>query len=112
VACDTRYSVCLMRIVYVVGAQPTFVKMAPVISELRRRIPSGHHTLIHTGQHYDRLMSDIFLKKPGAQTPDHMLGVGSANHAVQTERVIERASITTHRRGMRVHADRTITAHR
>ena len=87
---DKRYSACLMRIVYVVGARPNFVKMAPVISELRRRIPGGRHTLIHTGQHYDRLMSDIFLEELGVQKPDHMLGVGSASHAIQTARVMER----------------------
>src|SRR5437879_9020770 len=79
-----------MKIAYVVGARPNFVKMAPVISELRRRLPDGHHTLIHTGQHYDRLMSDIFLKELGVPAPDYTLGVGSASHAVQTARVMER----------------------
>jgi UDP-N-acetylglucosamine 2-epimerase (non-hydrolysing) len=85
-----RYPSCPMRIAYVVGARPNFVKMAPVISELRRRVPEGSHTLIHTGQHYDRLMSDIFLEELGVPAPDHMLGVGSASHAVQTARVMER----------------------
>ena len=79
-----------MRVAYVVGARPNFVKMAPVISELRRRLPDGRHVLIHTGQHYDRLMSDIFLEELGVPPPDHMLGVGSASHAVQTARVMER----------------------
>jgi UDP-N-acetylglucosamine 2-epimerase (non-hydrolysing) len=79
-----------MRIAYVVGARPNFVKMAPVISELRRRMPEGRHALIHTGQHYDRLMSEIFLEELGVPAPDHMLGVGSASHAVQTARVMER----------------------
>jgi UDP-N-acetylglucosamine 2-epimerase (non-hydrolysing) len=55
-----------MRIAYVVGARPSFVKMAPVIADRsqigqRRRMPDGRHALIHTGQHYDRLMSDILL---------------------------------------------------
>ncbi len=86
----SRYSACAMRIAYVVGARPNFVKMAPVISELRRRMPDGRHALIHTGQHYDRLMSDIFLEELGVPAPDHMLGVGSASHAVQTARVMER----------------------
>jgi UDP-N-acetylglucosamine 2-epimerase (non-hydrolysing) len=79
-----------MRILYVVGARPNFVKMAPVIAELRRRMPDGRHVLVHTGQHYDRLMSDIFLEELGVPEPDHMLGVGSASHAVQTARVMER----------------------
>jgi UDP-N-acetylglucosamine 2-epimerase (non-hydrolysing) len=77
-------------IAYVIGARPNFVKMAPVIAELRRRMPDGRHVLIHTGQHYDRLMSEIFLEELGVPTPDHMLGVGSASHAVQTARVMER----------------------
>jgi UDP-N-acetylglucosamine 2-epimerase (non-hydrolysing) len=79
-----------MRIAYVVGARPNFIKMAPVISQLRDRLPDSHHALIHTGQHYDRLMSDIFLEELGVPAPDHMLGVGSASHAVQTARVMER----------------------
>ncbi|HWY17138.1 MAG TPA: UDP-N-acetylglucosamine 2-epimerase (non-hydrolyzing) [Solirubrobacteraceae bacterium] len=79
-----------MRIAYVVGARPNFVKMAPVISELRHRLPDARHTLIHTGQHYDRLMSDIFLEELDVRAPDHMLDVGSASHAVQTARVMER----------------------
>jgi UDP-N-acetylglucosamine 2-epimerase (non-hydrolysing) len=89
-ASTSRYPGCLMRIAYVVGARPNFVKMAPVISELRRRMPDGRHALIHTGQHYDRLMSEIFFEELGVPAPDHMLGVGSASHAVQTARVMER----------------------
>jgi UDP-N-acetylglucosamine 2-epimerase (non-hydrolysing) len=79
-----------MRIAYVVGARPNFVKMAPVISAMRQRLPSAHHALIHTGQHYDRVMSEIFLEELDVPAPDHMLGVGSASHAVQTARVMER----------------------
>ena len=79
-----------MNIAYVLGARPNFVKMAPVIAELRSRVPDDRHTIIHTGQHYDRLMSEIFLDQLGIPEPDHMLGVGSASHAVQTARVMER----------------------
>lgn len=79
-----------MRIAYVIGARPNFVKMAPVIAELRERMPDGEHVLIHTGQHYDRMMSEVFLEELGVPEPDHMLGVGSASHAVQTARVMER----------------------
>lgn len=78
------------RIVYVMGARPNFVKMAPVIAELRRRLPEGRHVLIHTGQHYDRSMSEVFLEELGVPEPDYMLDVGSASHAVQTARVMER----------------------
>jgi UDP-N-acetylglucosamine 2-epimerase (non-hydrolysing) len=64
--------------------------MAPVIAKLRERLPGADHVLIHTGQHYDRAMSDVFLQQLDVPVPDHMLGVGSASHAVQTARVMER----------------------
>jgi UDP-N-acetylglucosamine 2-epimerase (non-hydrolysing) len=79
-----------MRTLSVVGARPNFVKTAPVVSEIRRRIPEGRHVLLHTGQHYDRMMSDIFLEQLGVPEPDYMLNVGSGSHAVQTARVMER----------------------
>jgi UDP-N-acetylglucosamine 2-epimerase (non-hydrolysing) len=79
-----------MRTLSVVGARPNFVKTAPVIAQLRRRLPDDRHVLVHTGQHYDRMMSDIFLEELGVPEPDHMLGVGSGSHAVQTARVMER----------------------
>src|SRR3954452_3093784 len=79
-----------MKVLSVVGARPNFVKTAPVISELSRRHPEWDHALVHTGQHYDPMMSEIFLEELGVGEPDHMLGVGSASHAVQTARVLER----------------------
>lgn len=79
-----------MRIVYVVGTRPNFVKTAPVISALRERLPSGRHAIVHTGQHYDRLMSEVFLSELGVPAPDYMLEVGSGTHAVQTARTLER----------------------
>jgi UDP-N-acetylglucosamine 2-epimerase (non-hydrolysing) len=79
-----------MRIVYVVGTRPNFVKTAPVIAALRARIPQGRHAVVHTGQHYDRLMSEVFLEELGVPAPDHMLEVGSGSHAQQTARVMER----------------------
>ncbi len=75
---------------YVVGTRPNFVKTAPVIAELRRRFPDARHTLVHTGQHYDREMSDVFLEELDVPEPDYHLGVGSGTHAVQTARVMER----------------------
>jgi UDP-N-acetylglucosamine 2-epimerase (non-hydrolysing) len=79
-----------MRIVYVIGTRPNFVKTAPVIGALRARLPQGRHTIVHTGQHYDRLMSDVFLEELGVPPPDYMLEVGSGSHAQQTARVMER----------------------
>lgn len=75
---------------YVVGARPNFVKMAPVIVAMRREFPDSRHVLVDTGQHYDRLMSGIFREELGVPEPDHILGVGSGTHAVQTARVMER----------------------
>jgi UDP-N-acetylglucosamine 2-epimerase (non-hydrolysing) len=79
-----------MRIVYVVGTRPNFVKTAPVIAALRERLPEGRHAIVHTGQHYDRLMSEVFLEELGVPEPDYMLEVGSGTHAQQTARVMER----------------------
>jgi UDP-N-acetylglucosamine 2-epimerase (non-hydrolysing) len=79
-----------VRFVYVVGTRPNFVKTAPVIAALRARDPDGRHAIVHTGQHYDRMMSEVFLDELGVPAPDHMLEVGSASHARQTALVMER----------------------
>ena len=85
-----EYAGAAMRILYVVGTRPNFVKTAPVIGALRERLPEGRHTLVHTGQHYDRLMSEVFLEQLGVPAPDHMLEVGSGSHAAMTARTMER----------------------
>src|SRR5512139_3737 len=70
----------------VVGARPNFMKMAPVVLELkRRRIPQ---ILVHTGQHYDANMSQIFFDQLGMPEPDQYLGIGSDTHARQTARIM------------------------
>ena len=79
-----------MRILYTVGARPNFVKMAPLIAALRRRLPDARHVLVDTGQHYDRMMSAIFREELGMPSPEYVLRVGSGTHAVQTARVMER----------------------
>ncbi len=66
------------------------MKMAPVIAALRQRLPEARHVIVHTGQHYDRMMSDIFMEELRVPPPDHVLDVGSGSHAVQTARVMER----------------------
>src|SRR4051812_38749287 len=58
--------------------------MAPVIAAMRAASPDSRHVLIHTGQHYDRAMSDVFLEELGMPAPDYFLGVGSGSHAKQT----------------------------
>lgn len=70
-----------MRILSVVGARPQFVKLAPIAHELSGR---AEHVIIHTGQHYDELLSDVFFSDLGIPAPDVNLAVGSANHGRQT----------------------------
>jgi UDP-N-acetylglucosamine 2-epimerase (non-hydrolysing) len=79
-----------VKIAYVLGTRPNLVKTAPVIAALRRRLPDASHVVIHTGQHYDRMMSDVFFEELRMPEPDHTLGVGSGSHAEQTARVMER----------------------
>ncbi|WP_454932481.1 UDP-N-acetyl glucosamine 2-epimerase, partial [Actinomyces oricola] len=71
-----------MRVMSVVGARPQFVKLAPIDTELRRA--GIDHTIVHTGQHYDPLLSDVFFEDLGIAAPDHHLGVGSGSHGRQT----------------------------
>ena len=77
-------------IVYVVGARPNFVKMAPVVREMRLRAPELQHVIVHTGQHYDAAMSGIFFDELGLPKPDYSLGVGSGSHGSQTALALER----------------------
>ncbi len=79
-----------MRIVHILGTRPNFVKMAPVIAALRDELGADANRIVHTGQHYDRAMSEVFFDELGVPEPDHLLGVGSGSHAEQTARVIER----------------------
>ncbi len=77
-------------IVYVVGARPNIVKMAPVVREMRSRAPDLRHVVVHTGQHYDRQLSDVFFEEFGLGEPEFLLGVGSGTHGEQTARALER----------------------
>jgi UDP-N-acetylglucosamine 2-epimerase (non-hydrolysing) len=77
------------RIVGVVGARPNFMKMAPVLRELRAS-DRFRASLVHTGQHYDPSLSGDFIRDLDLQPPDVHLEVGSATHAVQTARILER----------------------
>ena len=77
-------------ITYVFGTRPNFVKMAPVIEGLRARLPAARHVGVHTGQHYDHEMSDVFFAELGVPEPDHLLHVGSDTHGAQTARALER----------------------
>ncbi len=74
----------------VVGARPNFVKMAPILNGLASVAPRLRPVLVHTGQHYDAVMSDLFFRQLGLPTPDVHLEVGSGRHGAQTARVLER----------------------
>jgi UDP-N-acetylglucosamine 2-epimerase (non-hydrolysing) len=77
-------------ILCVVGARPNYMKIAPIIRELRS-IPNAISTrLVHTGQHYDPEMNDAFFTQLQIPQPDIELGVGSASHAVQTAEIMRR----------------------
>ena len=78
-----------MKIVAVAGARPNFIKIAPLMAEMRGG-PGLEVRLIHTGQHYDERMSRLFFEDLGIPRPDVELEVGSASHAVQTAEVMKR----------------------
>ncbi len=78
-----------MRITHIVGARPNFMKAAPVIAALERR-EGVSQSLVHTGQHYDTNMSEVFFKQLGLPQPDVNLEVGSGSHAAQTADVMVR----------------------
>lgn len=77
-----------MHILHVVGARPNFMKAAPVIAAFAAH--GVRQTLVHTGQHYDASMSDVFFEQLGIPAPDVNLAVGSASHAVQTAEIMIR----------------------
>ena len=78
----------MLKVINVVGARPNFMKIAPVIDEMRRRSDRIESLLVHTGQHYDESMSDSFFEDLQIPRPDINLEVGSASHAQQTARLM------------------------
>lgn len=77
----------ITTIAIVAGARPNFMKIAPLIREFRRN-EVFETKLIHTGQHYDNFMSEVFFEDLGMRTPDYSLGAGSGTHAEQTAAVM------------------------
>ena len=77
-----------MKIMHIVGARPNFMKLAPCHRVLGR--DGAKQVIVHTGQHYDESMSESFFRELEIPPPDINLEVGSASHAVQTARIMER----------------------
>lgn len=76
-----------MKILNVVGARPNFMKVAP-LSRALQQYPHIQSVIVHTGQHYDEKMSDIFFRQLELPQPDHYLGIGGGTHTQQTARVM------------------------
>jgi UDP-N-acetylglucosamine 2-epimerase (non-hydrolysing) len=84
----------MIRLLSVVGARPNFMKIAPIVHELKRhdskKFPAIEHCLVHSGQHYDEQLSGNFFADLGLPTPDVNLEAGSGSHAVQTAEIMKR----------------------
>jgi len=78
-----------LRILNIVGARPNLPKIAPLIREMQRH-PDIEPILVHTGQHYDEKLSDIFFRQMGIPSPQVNLEVGSGTHASQTAEILKR----------------------
>lgn len=78
----------MIKILNIVGARPNFMKIAPIVREMRRREDEFQPLIVHTGQHYDEAMSDSFFRDLGIPKPDFHLEVGSHSHAVQTAKIM------------------------
>ncbi|MCP3105353.1 UDP-N-acetylglucosamine 2-epimerase (non-hydrolyzing) [Myxococcus sp. K15C18031901] len=77
----------MKKVIHIVGARPNFMKVAPIHRAIAARTPL-QQVLIHTGQHYDVKMSDVFFADLGLPAPDVHLGIGSGSHAQQTARTM------------------------
>src|SRR5437867_692740 len=80
-----------LKLLIIAGARPNFMKVAPIMKAIEEHNAGQKNgalaidgRLVHTGQHYDEAMSDVFFRELGIRSPDINLGVGSGSHAVQT----------------------------
>jgi UDP-N-acetylglucosamine 2-epimerase (non-hydrolysing) len=78
----------MIKVLHVVGARPNYMKVAPIFAQMQQHPQQFEQILVHTGQHYDANMSDVFFRDLGLKAPDHFLGVGSGTHAQQTAQVM------------------------
>ncbi|MGI8735076.1 MAG: non-hydrolyzing UDP-N-acetylglucosamine 2-epimerase [Pyrinomonadaceae bacterium] len=80
----------MLKVINVVGARPNVMKVAPLVDAMKRREREFTPLVVHTGQHYDVMMSDAFFQDLGLPEPDLYLSVGSGSHAAQTAAVMQR----------------------
>ena len=79
-----------MKVMTIIGARPQFIKAAVVSRAFSEHCPGVHETIVHTGQHYDSNMSDVFFEELNIPKPDYNLGVGGGTHGQNTGRMIEK----------------------
>lgn len=79
----------LPTVVLVAGARPNFMKVAPILRAWSAGAPGLRPVLVHTGQHYDAAMSDVFFEELGIPAPEVHLAVGAGSHGAQTARILE-----------------------
>lgn len=79
-------TIVAVKLLSVVGARPQFVKLAPIARAAQEA--GVEHVIVHTGQHYDPMLSDVFFRDLGIPDPDVHLGVGSGSHGVQTGAIL------------------------
>jgi len=89
------YGLNTMKLIHVVGARPQFIKLAPILKAIERHNQNHpdqpiQEILVHTGQHYDYEMSQVFFDELGLKAPDYHLGVGSGTHGYQTGEMLKR----------------------
>jgi len=80
----------MLKVIIVAGARPNFMKAAPIVAAMTRRRHEFQPVLVHTGQHYDVNMSDVFFRELKIPEPDVNLAVGSGSHAQQTAEIMAR----------------------
>ena len=77
-----------LRVMSIVGARPNFMKIAPIVAQLKNAPDVFSSVLVHTGQHYDEKLSKVFFDELGIPLPDFNLNVGSGSHAQQTAAIM------------------------
>ena len=78
----------MIKVMLIAGARPNFMKIAPIARIFDSRGDDIAYKIVHTGQHYDQNMSDIFFEELGIRTPDYHLGAGGGTHSQQTAKIM------------------------